>query len=90
MHKIVDGKQIELSPQEKDALEAEWKANDAAQAARLAAHGYKHSRRQAYASQDDQLDMIWHSMDKGLPLDKACEFYKHRASVKAQFPKPKM
>ena len=49
------------------------------------------TNRQYYFSQNlqigDQLDMIWHSIDQGLPLDKTSDFYKAIADVKIQFPK---
>ena len=51
---------------------------------------YKEDR-QYYFSKNlqigDQLDMIWHTINQGLPLDKTCDFYKAIADVKANFPK---
>ena len=48
---------------------------------------YQQQRGAAYPSIAEQLDMIWHTIDKDAALDKQSDFYKSIASVKSQFPK---
>lgn len=48
---------------------------------------YKNVRREKYPRIEEQLDMLWHSIDKGT-LDKESDFYKAIKTVKDKFPKP--
>jgi len=48
---------------------------------------YKNSRREKYPKLEEQLDMLWHSIDNG-SLDKESDFYKSIKAVKEEFPKP--
>tara|TARA_Y100000310_G_scaffold331284_1_gene404573 strand:+ start:1456 stop:1737 length:282 start_codon:yes stop_codon:yes gene_type:complete len=45
-------------------------------------------RRSSYKSIEDQLDMLWHTIDSEEPLDKTSDFYLHRKRIKTKFPKP--
>jgi hypothetical protein len=48
---------------------------------------YKNYRKQKYPLLEEQLDMLWHSIDNGV-LDKNSDFYKKIKSIKDEFPKP--
>jgi len=48
---------------------------------------YKNFRREKYPKLEEQLDMLWHSIDNG-SLDKESDFYKSIKAVKEEFPKP--
>lgn len=48
---------------------------------------YKNFRKEKYPKLEEQLDMLWHSIDQGI-LDKNSEFYKTIQEVKQEFPKP--
>ncbi len=48
---------------------------------------YKNLRKEKYPKLEEQLDMLWHSIDNG-SLDKESGFYKSIKAVKEEFPKP--
>jgi hypothetical protein len=48
---------------------------------------YKRDRKHVYPSVEDQLDMLWHSMDKN-EIVKSEPFYSIIKSVKSTYPKP--
>lgn len=48
---------------------------------------YKNTRKQKYPKIEEQLDMLWHSIDQG-SLNKESEFYTTIKAVKDEFPKP--
>jgi len=49
---------------------------------------YINQRRNAYPAIGDQLDMLWHTMDKDMELQhKFYDFYQTIKKVKVQFPK---
>lgn len=52
-------------------------------------HNYKEFRSENYPSISEQLDMLWHSMDKG-EIPKSESFYKKLADVKENYIKPSM
>lgn len=85
--KIVNGKSVDMTPEEEAEIRAQWAETDAAQAQDLAANGYKYQRQQAYLDFGDQLDFLWHSMDAG-EIPKCQEFYDSRLAVKQRYPKP--
>ena len=61
---------------------------DATEVANLiASENYIPLRQNAYPTIGDQLDMLWHMIDKELPFDKTSVFYTTLASVKNQHPK---
>ena len=51
------------------------------------ANAYKSERQTAYPAIGDQLDMLWHSIDAGTPLDKTSAFYTALSAVKTKYPK---
>ena len=50
---------------------------------------YAEKRAMEYPEIGNQLDMIWHAIDNGLPLDKESDFYKAIKEVKDKYPKGK-
>ena len=50
------------------------------------AEAYKQQRRLNYPTIAEQLDMLWHSMDRG-EIARAREFYDRISAVKKQFPR---
>ena len=81
--KVVGSERLPLTDAEREeAVDRELAAE-----AYKAANGYKHDREAAYASLQDQLDMLYHDMtaDKG---DKTGEWYKAITKVKSDNPKP--
>lgn len=48
---------------------------------------YRELRAAAYPTLGDQLDMIWHAINQGLPLDTTSQFYQAIAQVKETYPK---
>jgi hypothetical protein len=79
MHKMVDGVQVEMTPEEEAEIQAEWDAN--ATAAALVK--YKIQRASAYASVADQLDMQYKDAINGTKT-----WENHIALIKAMYPKP--
>ena len=74
------------------AEEAEWDANEAAfaeaQAKIVPTPAYVSQRASAYPSIGDQLDMIWHTIDKDDELQhKFYDFYQTIKKTKVKFPK---
>jgi len=67
---------LEQLEAESDKIEAQEIANQ-----------YQSDRRWQYPRLEEQLDMIWKSIDSGQPLDKNSDFYKTIAAVKAKYPK---
>ena len=74
------------------AEEAEWDANEKAhaeaQAKIIPTPAYVSQRASAYPSIGDQLDMLWHTMDKDNELQhKYYDFYQTIKKVKVDYPK---
>ena len=74
------------------AEEAEWDANEKAhaeaQAKIVPTPAYVSQRASAYPSIGDQLDMIWHTIDKDDELQhKFYDFYQTIKKTKVKFPK---
>jgi hypothetical protein len=51
------------------------------------ANAYSAQRKEKYPSIENQLDMIWHSINNNVSLDKTSEFYKAIAAIKNEYPK---
>lgn len=82
IYKCVDGKEIEMTPEEEADFHA-WRDS-------IAAEQYKYERRAAYGPIEDQLDMLYRDM-KALKLGltaPAGEWYQHVDQVKKDHPKP--
>ena len=91
-HKLIDGVRIELTQEEiaelnaKDLayLEEQSKNNETITEQAT----YINQRRNAYPEIGDQLDMLWHSIDKDAELkQKYFDFYQAIKSVKVKYPK---
>lgn len=48
---------------------------------------YANARKKEYPSVEEQIDMLWHSMNDGL-IPKSEPFYSRIKEVKDKFPKP--
>ena len=89
-HHLINGIKVPFTAQE----EAEWDANEAAHAAKqakevaVAPKPYVAKRKLAYPQIGDQLDMLWHSIDKNPDLKtKFFDFYEAIKAVKVKYGK---
>ena len=89
-HHLINGIKVPFTAQE----EAEWDANEAAHAAKQAKEvktepkPYVAKRKLAYPQIGDQLDMLWHSIDKNPDLKtKFFDFYEAIKAVKVKYGK---
>ena len=89
-HHLINGIKVPFTAQE----EAEWDANEAAYAAQKAKEvktepkPYVAKRKLAYPQIGDQLDMLWHSIDKNPDLKtKFYDFYEACKAVKVKYGK---
>ena len=89
-HHLINGIQVPFTAQE----EAEWDANEAAYAAQKAKEvktepkPYVAKRKLAYPQIGDQLDMLWHSIDKNPDLKtQYFDFYEAIKAVKVKYGK---
>ena len=89
-HHLINGIKVPFTAQE----EAEWDANEAAYAAKKAKElktepkPYVAKRKLAYPQIGDQLDMLWHSIDKNPDLKtKFFDFYEACKAVKVKYGK---
>ena len=90
MYKQVDGVRVKMTPKEiteKKTLQEQWlkeqsKNNETIQ------EPYINQRRNDYPPIGDQLDMIWHTIDKDAELQhKFYDFYQTVKKTKVKFPK---
>jgi len=81
--KLVNGVEVELSDEEKEATLNTWAENERARQLDEEANGYKTARQSAYASIADQLDMQYWDSVNGTTTWKD-----HIAQVKSDNPKP--
>lgn len=85
MKKIVNGVEIELSPEEHAEIVSEWESNRQ----EFLGVKYKKQRRANYPDIGDQLDVIWKYLANNHELDeKAKMMYNKILDIKNQFPKP--
>ena len=89
-HHNINGNIVPFTAEE----EAEWDANEAAYAEQKAKEvktepkPYVSKRKLAYPEIGDQLDMLWHTMDKDMELqNKFYDFYQTIKKVKVDYPK---
>ena len=89
-HHLINGIKVPFTAQE----EAEWDANETAHAAKkakevaVAPKPYVAKRKLAYPQIGDQLDMLWHSIDKNPDLKtKFFDFYEAIKAVKVKYGK---
>ena len=84
--KMQDGKSIPLNTEEIAEFEQRRVIHEALQI-ELANTKYQRDRANSYPSTGEQLDMLYHAIDKG-ELDKTSEFYTTLKAVKDANPKP--
>ena len=89
-HHLINGVQVAFT----SAEESEWDANEAAHAAKqakevaVAPKPYVAKRKLAYPQIGDQLDMLWHSIDRNPDLKtQYFDFYEAIKAVKAKYGK---
>ena len=89
-HHLINGIKVPFT----SAEEAEWDAKEAAHAAKqakevaVAPKPYVAKRKLAYPQIGDQLDMLWHSIDKNPDLKtKFFDFYEACKAVKVKYGK---
>ena len=89
-HHLINGNVVPFTAEE----EAEWDANEKAYAAKKAKEvktapkPYVAKRKLAYPQIGDQLDMLWHSIDKNPDLKtKFYDFYEACKAVKVKYGK---
>ena len=89
-HHLINGIKVPFT----SAEESEWDANEAAHAAKQAKEvkaepkPYVAKRKLAYPQIGDQLDMLWHSIDKNPDLKtKFFDFYEAIKAVKVKYGK---
>ena len=90
--KLINGEKIELTPEEETQRQAEeqaWLEKQSKNNKTITEQPpYINQRRNAYPPVGDQLDMLWHTMDKDMELQhKFYDFYQTIKKVKVQFPK---
>ena len=82
-HDNINGVQVELSAEEAQEFVDKWAENERARQLDEEANGYKVARQSAYASIQDQLDMMYWDNVNGTTVWKD-----HIAQVKSDNPKP--
>ena len=82
-HRIVNGKQVDLTAEEVEATLNTWAENERARQLDEEANGYITARQAAYKSIPEQLDMIYWDGVNG-----TTDWDDHIAKVKSDNPKP--
>ena len=84
----INGVNVQFTAAEETARDNEEAAWAAKQAAIIPTPAYVSKRKSAYPSIGDQLDMLWHSIDRDGELkSKYYDFYEAIKAVKVKFPK---
>ena len=84
---IVNGVEVELSEEEKEATLNIWAENERARQLDEEANGYKTARQMEYPALAEQFDKLWHDINNGT-LDNTGAFYTALKTVKDDNPKP--
>ena len=84
---IVNGVEVELSEEEKEATLNTWAENELARQLDEEQNGYKVARQAAYPALGEQFDKLWHDINNGT-LDNTGEFFTALKEVKDNNPKP--
>ena len=92
MKKLVDGVLVDLTTEEiaeKEAQDLAWLEEQSKNNETITEQApYIKQRRNAYPEIGDQLDMLWHTMDKDMELqNKFYDFYQTIKKVKVAYPK---
>jgi len=87
-HHNINGNIVPFTAAEEAEWDAKEKAHAEAQAKIVPTPAYVSKRASAYPSIGDQLDMLWHTMDKDNELQhKYYDFYQTIKKVKVDYPK---
>ena len=87
-HHNINGNIVPFTAEEEAQRDAEEAAFAEAQANIVPTPAYVSQRKSAYPSIGDQLDMLWHSIDRSDELkSKYFDFYEAIKAVKVKFPK---
>ena len=87
-HHNINGNIVPFTAEEEAEWDANEKAHAEAQAKIVPTPAYVSQRASAYPSIGDQLDMLWHTMDKDNELQhKFYNFYQTIKKVKVDYPK---
>ena len=84
---IVNGVEVELSEEEKEATLNIWAENERARQLDEEANGYKTARQMEYPALAEQFDKLWHDINNGT-LDNTGAFFTALKTVKDDNPKP--
>lgn len=84
MHKIVNGKTVELTLEEERAFLKESKEEQE----KFEKNEYKELRRNEYGNLGDQLDMLYHDIQSMNAVDQRSTWYKKIQAIKNKYPKP--
>jgi hypothetical protein len=84
---IVNGVEVELSEEEKEATLNTWAENELARQLDEEANGYKVARQSSYPPLAEQFDKLWHDINNGT-LDNTGVFFTALKEVKDNNPKP--
>lgn len=85
LKKVVNGVEIECTPEEEQEIRNEWESNRLKQLEDEALYGYKYKRKSEYPSIEDQLDMLYKDQ-----VDGTTKWKEEIARVKNLYPKPKL
>jgi hypothetical protein len=86
--KYVNGVLMDLTPEEEIQLENDKKNHTSKDEIIVEQAPYINQRRNAYPEIGNQLDMLWHTMDKDMELQhKFYDFYQTIKKVKVAYPK---
>lgn len=83
MKKIVNGVEVQMTDAEIAEVHSQWEAEQEKQALL----SYAINRQYAYPSIQEQLDMLWHSVNNGIGL-KDSDWFAQLKSVKDTYEKP--
>ena len=91
-YRLVNGERIQFTPEEevlRDAEEQAWLKEQSKNNETITEQApYINQRKNAYPEIGDQLDMLWHTMDKDMELqNKFYDFYQTIKKVKVAHPK---
>ena len=87
LFKMIDGVNIEMTPEEEVVELARWKVDMASREADLARNGHHYGRKAEMPSTYDLLQMLWGDMDSG-KVAQAPAFYAAIKAVNDKYPKP--
>ena len=92
MYKQVDGIRVKMTAEEiaeHEAIQKQWLEEQSKNNETITEQApYINQRRNAYPEIGDQLDMLWHSIDKDPDLKtKYFDFYETIKAVKVKYPK---